>query len=243
MRSWISAVVVACAAVLSSPGAAAQEARGTLQGRVFDASGAAVPGATVEIANVATGVTTPTTSNAEGNYRVPFLNPGTYRVTVTLDGFSKFVSQNIQLHVADVLTVDATLQAAAHHRRSHGHRRRPRSVDSIERRPRTGRRRAPDLRAADSRRHGGRARDPGAGRRRTPPTCGRARRRSTTGCRSGRATAPARSATTSPSTASPTSPRIASPTARRRPRSRSSRSRRRPTTPPSATRWARRSTW
>jgi hypothetical protein len=111
MRSWISAVVVACAAVLSSPAAAAQEARGTLQGRVFDASGAAVPGATIEIANVNTGVTTPATSNEEGNYRVPFLNPGTYRVTVSLDGFSKFVSQNIQLHVAEVLAVDATLQA------------------------------------------------------------------------------------------------------------------------------------
>ncbi len=111
MRSWISAVVVACAAVLSSPAGEAQEARGTLQGRVFDASGAAVPGATVEIANVNTGITTPATSNEEGNYRVPFLNPGTYRVTVSLDGFSKFVSQNIQLHVAEVLTVDATLQA------------------------------------------------------------------------------------------------------------------------------------
>ena len=108
MRSWISALVVACACL---PGPAeAQEARGTLQGRVFDASGAAVPGATIEITNVKTGVSTPATSNEEGNYRVPFLNPGTYRVTVALDGFSKFVSQNIQLHVAEVLTVDATLQ-------------------------------------------------------------------------------------------------------------------------------------
>jgi len=33
------------------PGAAGQEARGTIQGRVFDQSGAVVPGATVEVAN------------------------------------------------------------------------------------------------------------------------------------------------------------------------------------------------
>src|SRR5215203_38088 len=88
----------------------AQESRATLQGRVSDASGGVVPGATVEVTNVNTGVSTPATSNEEGNYRVPFLNPGTYRVAVTLDGFSKFVSQNLQLHVAEVLTVDATLQ-------------------------------------------------------------------------------------------------------------------------------------
>ncbi len=88
----------------------AQEARGTIQGRVSDESGAVVPGAAVEVANTATGLTTSTTSNDEGNYRVPFLIPGTYRVTVTLDGFSKFVSQDVRLHVADVLTIDATLK-------------------------------------------------------------------------------------------------------------------------------------
>lgn len=88
----------------------AQEARGTIQGRVSDESGGVVPGAAVEVANTATGLTTPTTSNDEGNYRVPFLIPGTYRVTVTLDGFSKFISQDVRLHVADVLTIDATLK-------------------------------------------------------------------------------------------------------------------------------------
>ena len=43
----------------------------------------------------------------------PFLNPGTYRVTVSLTGFSKFISDNIELHVADLLTVDATLKVGA----------------------------------------------------------------------------------------------------------------------------------
>ena len=71
---------------------------------------ASSPGRPSKSLNVNTGVTTPTTSNEEGNYRVPFLNPGTYRVTVTLTGFSKYVSSNIDLHVAEVLNVDATLQ-------------------------------------------------------------------------------------------------------------------------------------
>src|SRR5918996_1198037 len=108
MKSWFVAMLSACVLLAAGPSATAQEARATLQGKVSDASGAVVPGATVEVTNVATGVTTPTTSNEEGNYRVPFLNPGTYRVTATLEGFSKFVSQNIELHVAEVLALDAT---------------------------------------------------------------------------------------------------------------------------------------
>jgi hypothetical protein len=59
--------------------AVAQEARGAIQGRVVDSSGAAVPGATVEVTNLATGVVPPTVTNDEGSYRVPFLIPGPTR--------------------------------------------------------------------------------------------------------------------------------------------------------------------
>jgi hypothetical protein len=109
MRTWFVAVMAGFL-LLSGQVAIAQEARGTLQGRVSDASGGVVPGATVEVTNVATGVTLSTVSNAEGNYRVPFLIPGPYQVSVTLEGFSRFLSEEVRLHVADVLTVDATLQ-------------------------------------------------------------------------------------------------------------------------------------
>jgi hypothetical protein len=108
--------IVLCAlatVVLVPAGAAAQDPRGTIQGRVVDASGAAIPGATVEVLNIATGVVTPTTTNDQGSYRAPFLNPGTYRITVSLAGFGKFISDNIELHVADLLTVDATLKVGA----------------------------------------------------------------------------------------------------------------------------------
>jgi hypothetical protein len=110
MRSRIVAIVGACVLLALPALVTGQEARGTLQGRVSDASGGVVPGATVEVTNVNTGVTTPTTSNEEGLYRIPFLNPGSYRVTVTLSGFNKYVSQNVDLHVAEILNVDATLQ-------------------------------------------------------------------------------------------------------------------------------------
>ena len=93
--------------------AVAQEARGAIQGRVVDASGAAVPGATVEVKNLATSVVTPTVTNDEGSYRVPFLIPGPYTVTISLAGFGRFVSNRIEVHVADLLTVDAALQVGA----------------------------------------------------------------------------------------------------------------------------------
>src|SRR5512132_2761269 len=107
MQQRIAGVVGLFVFLLFHSAVSAQEARGTIQGRVADSSGGAVPGATVEILNVATGVVTTTETNAEGSYRVPFLNPGTYRVTVSLAGFSKFVSDKIEVHVADLLTVDA----------------------------------------------------------------------------------------------------------------------------------------
>ncbi len=114
-RSVCSFIVLCTIAALglAPAGAAAQDPRGTIQGRVVDASGAAIPGATVDVLNIATGVVTPTTTNDQGSYRSAFLNPGTYRVTVSLTGFSKFISDNIELHVSDLLTVDATLKVGA----------------------------------------------------------------------------------------------------------------------------------
>ena len=111
VRTLLGVFVVLFSLVPSS--GAAQEARGTIQGRVVDSSGAAIPGASVEVLNIATGVVMPTTTNAEGSYRVPFLIPGNYRVTVFLEGFSKYVSDTIAVHVADLLTVDALLKIGA----------------------------------------------------------------------------------------------------------------------------------
>ena len=113
MAVRVLVVVLLFLSSLISSSASAQEARGTIQGRVVDASGAGIPGASVEVLNTATGVVTPTTTNEEGSYRVPFLIPGNYTVTVSLTGFSKFVSDNIEVHVADLLTVDATLKVGA----------------------------------------------------------------------------------------------------------------------------------
>lgn len=59
-----------------------------LQGVVQDQTGAGVPKATIQLMNVATGVTTDATSDPSGNYRFVSLAPGSYKLTVTAQGFA-----------------------------------------------------------------------------------------------------------------------------------------------------------
>src|SRR6202008_3608388 len=59
---------------------------GNVVGTVTDASGAAVVGAEVTAANVATGVLASTKTNGSGEYRFDHLLVGTYRISVTMTG-------------------------------------------------------------------------------------------------------------------------------------------------------------
>ena len=51
----------------------AQDPRGTITGKVTDASGAAIPSVQVNATNAAAGVVTTATTNALGNYELPYL--------------------------------------------------------------------------------------------------------------------------------------------------------------------------
>src|SRR5258707_15348193 len=71
-------------------GALGQVTTGSVQGVVRDPNGAVVSGATVHVTNVDTGVTTDATTNNEGFFSVPNLQPGrNYRVTVNASGFGE----------------------------------------------------------------------------------------------------------------------------------------------------------
>jgi outer membrane receptor protein involved in Fe transport len=82
---------------------------GELKGSVTDSSGALMPGVTVSIKNVQTGVATPTATNQSGLYDVPFLAPGQYTITFSKQGFRDFVREGIVLQV-ETLEVNGTLQ-------------------------------------------------------------------------------------------------------------------------------------
>ena len=75
----------------------AQEIRGSFQGLISDQQGAAVPGASITATNTATNVVTTTKADVTGNYSIPFLPPGPYRVSVEATGFSTSVNPDVVL--------------------------------------------------------------------------------------------------------------------------------------------------
>ena len=85
---------------------------GSIQGTVRDTSNAPVPGATVTATNVATGIDTVRQTTAAGVYALTPLPPGEYRVTVTLDGFQRFVRDGLIVDALSVVGLNITLQVA-----------------------------------------------------------------------------------------------------------------------------------
>ncbi len=106
-RILIGACAIACFAFSIAP---AQEFRGSISGRITEASGAAVPGAQVIVTSVATSTSTSTTTNEAGDYTVLYLTPGIYTVSVEAKGFKRAVRQNIEVRVADKLALDLRLE-------------------------------------------------------------------------------------------------------------------------------------
>ena len=90
--------------------AVAQSARGTITGLVKDPSGAVVPGVEITITDKATGVNYNTVSTEAGVFRSSYLPPGKYKISATLAGFKTAVADNVDVMVAQTVTVDLALE-------------------------------------------------------------------------------------------------------------------------------------
>src|SRR5215831_13242694 len=101
--------IILLSSILFAAPLAAQDARGTIVGRVTDQSGANIAGADVRATNVATGVVVAAKSNDAGNYSLPYLVPGMYTVSTETAGFRKFVRENVQVRVADTVELNVQL--------------------------------------------------------------------------------------------------------------------------------------
>jgi len=113
-RSFARAITIFLVLVtLFSIPSGAQVAGGTLSGTIMDPSSKIVPQAQVSITNVATGITTTVTTNADGFYIAPNLLPGEYQVAVSAKGFSTETRKGISLTVGSQQVFNLTLQVGS----------------------------------------------------------------------------------------------------------------------------------
>src|SRR5262245_56718630 len=83
----------------------------SLAGTVKDASGAVLPGVTVEASSpVLIEKTRTAVTDGSGQYRIENLVPGTYSVTYTLPGFTTVKKDGIEVSGAGVITANADLR-------------------------------------------------------------------------------------------------------------------------------------
>src|SRR5436190_21555709 len=86
-----------------------QEFRATMAGKVTDATGLAVPGVTITVVETRTGTRSDTVSDTTGQYMVPFLAPGDYRIDAQLQGFKGFSRSAVHLGSGDRVVIDIRL--------------------------------------------------------------------------------------------------------------------------------------
>lgn len=105
----LSFLLVSTAGLVSAQGGA----YGTILGTVTDNSGAVVPNAAVDVTNTATNVSNRVQTTSTGDYTVPYLQPGSYRVTVQASGFQKSVIDGVVLVVAQQARVNVMMKPGA----------------------------------------------------------------------------------------------------------------------------------
>ncbi|MDE0628713.1 MAG: carboxypeptidase regulatory-like domain-containing protein [Bryobacterales bacterium] len=91
----------------------AQSNLATVTGVVTDAAEAVIPGASVTVTNVETGVETAAETNESGHFTLFSLIPGSYELVVETEGFRRFVRKNIELETGQQLRLDAALEIGA----------------------------------------------------------------------------------------------------------------------------------
>ena len=115
-RSAIGLRLLAVVAMMVTAAFAAMAQTGggaTLVGTVKDSTGAVVAGAKVRVVNTATNYVSETQTNAEGGYYVPYLVPGTFRMTVDAAGFKGYVREGLTLMAMETPRVDIVLEVGA----------------------------------------------------------------------------------------------------------------------------------
>ena len=111
MRTKFQKLALFCCVALLfvSIGHAQSMTQGAISGTVFDATGAAVPKATVLIHSDSTAADLSLTTGDSGEFRAPQLAPGIYTVTITASGFGTQKQNGVVVQVNEVTEVNPHL--------------------------------------------------------------------------------------------------------------------------------------
>src|SRR5438552_18027172 len=106
-------ILTLIALFLCAVAAQAQEFRGAIVGRVLDSQNAVVPNVHVLATQVETGARYETVTGGDGQYALPFLAPGVYRLVVEAAGFKRFVREGLRVSTNQRVTADLALEVGA----------------------------------------------------------------------------------------------------------------------------------
>ncbi len=91
----------------------AQVTTGSVLGVVTDRSGAVIPNAEISIVDVDRNLNKATKASGNGTYRIDFLLPGNYKLSISAPGFKTYVQAGITLDAGVPVSIDAKLDPGA----------------------------------------------------------------------------------------------------------------------------------
>src|SRR5437867_4911733 len=107
------AIVAGCLLFFGHAGPVrAQVDTGALTGAVVDATGGALPGVTITVTSLSTGVVRTALTNEIGRYQVTALQPAAYSVKAELQGFGAIVRPQVTVNIGSTIDVNITLSVA-----------------------------------------------------------------------------------------------------------------------------------
>jgi len=99
-----------CALWVSCTVASYGQTLGEITGHLSDATGASLPAAAITLTSITTGAVRTAISTDAGDYSLPSVPPGLYRVKVEHPGFKNVISNNVEVQVQQTVRLDFTMQ-------------------------------------------------------------------------------------------------------------------------------------